>query len=524
MIASITACAGAVGVPSPGAPAWLSRSASISARDMMPLSVRRLRKSSIVSDMGIAGLMGALVGGVHRTGTRGRGLGALDIWRAGAYDAHMSEEPDEEEAGTATVAAAQTAAERFAGEFKLGVRRIAEGDFQQIKASDEERAELLAASRPVEQPLAQDYAAWRKSILMISSALLVVAALFKVINFQSFETVFVEPQVPIAIEAAKQQGRNVSEEEARAYLVQRLGPENLETGNLLFIMDLSVILLAALLVVLAARSWARIRASRRMARRAWYVWMLLPIAMALIPWSAILDFSHLPAPEAKQIRMSIGVVLGLAMVFILGPKFVTIFPGVIRSGLILKTLVPETGHSIWAAVICAPVFVLMLILSVATVLQVQGDALLLFATLCFVLAPISYLRHAKTLMQPMEGPAAAALVGQVRKSGYVLNAIGAVLLIIFVLKHELVTWDGAITLVATALGGLFLMMVVTSDFLLALLHVSFQQAGELYGTKKAKELEAKLGALSAGGLTELLTPAEELEDAQTPKTTGEPDA
>jgi hypothetical protein len=432
----------------------------------------------------------------------------------------MNDEPESKPAAASTAGPAQTTAQRFASEIKLGLRRIAQGDFQQIKASDEERAELLAAARPVVPPLAQDYAAWRKSILIVASVLLVIAAGFKVVKFQSFEGVLVESQM----ETARQQDPTITVDRVREYVVQTYGRDNLDTINLLFIMDLSVILLAAFLVVLAARGWARIRPSRRMARRAWYVWMLLPICMAMIPWAGLLEFKNVGDAQAEQMRTALGLLLGLSMVVMLGPKIVALFPGVIRSGLILKTLVPETGHPIWAAMICAPLFILTLILTVATILQIQGDALLLFGVLCFILAPISYLRHARILMRPMEGDDAARLVGEARKWGYVLNLLGATLVTIFVLKHELVTWDGAIVMIATALGGLFLMMVVTSDFLLALLHTIFQQAGELYGTKKAEALEQRLGALSEGGLTELRTPAELLSGAGPAEGAEGPDA
>ena len=423
----------------------------------------------------------------------------------------MSDEKDIDEPTVGTASTAKTAAQHFASEFRLGLQRIAQGDFHQIKASDEERRVLASGHRPVDQPLAQDYAAWRKSILIVASVLLVLAALFKVVRFQSFEALVVQEQ----LKAAKQQDPSITVESVRQNVLQTFGRDNLDTINFLFIMDLSVILLAALLVVLAARKWASIRGSRRMARRAWYVWLLLPVCMGMIPWVGLLEFRNIPAAQADQVRQVLGLVLGLSMAVLLGPKIVSLFPGVIRSGLILKTLVPETGHPIWAAVFSTPLFILSLILTVATVLQINADPLLLFCILSFIIAPVAYLRQAGALMQPMTSTEAAERVRRARKSGYALNGLGAVLLIWFVLKHELVAWDGAIVLVASTLGGILLVMVVTSDFLLALLHTSFQQAGLLYGTEKAAELEDRLEALSAGGLTELRTPAEIQRDTET---------
>ena len=99
-------------------------------------------------------------------------------------------------------------------------------------------------------------------------------------------TVVALSKAQAGLKAAQQQDPAITVERVREYIVQTYGRENLDTINLLFILDLSVILLAALLVVIAARGWARIRSSRRMARRAWYVWLLLPICMAIIPWTS----------------------------------------------------------------------------------------------------------------------------------------------------------------------------------------------------------------------------------------------
>ena len=404
-----------------------------------------------------------------------------------------------------------TAPPAIVEELKLAGQRFMQGDFEQVKATAAERKQLESASTPVTTELAQDYAAWRKSILVMAAAVLVIAAAVNVIGFQTVESELVEGE----IESAEQQGmRNINEDNVRRAVRQLWGAENLDTLGWINWLTVGTLLAVAVLTLLAARAWSTIRLSRRFARRAWYVWMFVPIGVALIPWSALLDFSHLNTQQAGELKSVAGIILGLVLTIALGPKVLSIFPGMIRSALILKTLVPETSLPAWVAAICAPIYVLVLVLVVALINQTTGNALLLFGTLCLALAPFSYLRYIRSLLRPLDRETAATRVRNARKLGYVLNALGALLIFIFFIDAEFFTFGVALEIALVAAGGLLLMMVVSSDFMLAILRVSHQQAQQLYGTEMAARLEQRLAALSAVGLTDLRTPAEATDQEQ----------
>lgn len=395
-------------------------------------------------------------------------------------------------------------------ELKMGYHRLFQGDFQQVEATGAERAELAAAKYPVTEAVSQNYAAWRKSILVVAAALLVVSALFSIAKFQDVEDQLVELHLA--------QSPDATQEQAQQAVRGLFGVNNLETLGYLSLLEVAIILLTTTFTILAAIRWSSVRRSRRHARRAWYVWILLPIAMAMIPWSGLLDLGHLAPDQAQGLKSVLGITLGLFMTILLGPRILALFPGAIRSALLIKTLVPETSLPAWVAALCAPIYMLVLVLVVALINQTNGNALLLFGTLFLMLAPLSYLRYIRSLLRPLDGPTAADRVRKARSLGYVLNTIGALLMLIFVIDLEMFSWDTALQLVITALGGLLLVMVVSSDLMLGMLRVSYEQASALHGTDMGRALQEKLDALTKGGLTEVRTPAEA--DESTPTDSG----
>ena len=377
-------------------------------------------------------------------------------------------------------------------EARRALQRLLRADFHAIKATEDERTALRSSEPPVSDALAQDYAAWRRSILWLASVLMVASVVLALFSFQTFESALVEGE----IENAEAAGHTATEDEARTAVRRVWGTSNLETLGTLQWLDLLIVVLSASFTILGVRSWRTVGASHKWARRAACVWILVPVLMALIPWSGLLDFGHLPAEQARAMKASLGVILGIAMTMFVAPKLLSLFPGTIRSAILLKTLVPETGVPGWVIVICAPMYVIALVLGVSAITQVQGDALLVFGVIFLLLAPISYLRYLPSLLRPLDTETAAKRMRAARRVAYVLNALGGLLLLIFVFQMDMVGFWDVCKLLVVAGGGFLLLMVVGSDFMVRVVKVTHDHGTALYGSEAGSRLGARLAALS----------------------------
>ena len=82
-----------------------------------------------------------------------------------------------------------------------GFQRVTRADLQLDRATDEERALLASASPPVTSPIAQDYAAWRRSVLWVAAVSLIIHALFELFGMHSLAE-DLGPQLAAAIRVA----------------------------------------------------------------------------------------------------------------------------------------------------------------------------------------------------------------------------------------------------------------------------------------------------------------------------------
>ncbi len=382
-------------------------------------------------------------------------------------------------------------------ESRLALRRAARSDFSRTSATDRERSILTAAKPPVEEAIAQGYAGWRKSILYLAAALFLIATIFSLANYTSIEDGIVES----ILEAQPQ----ATEEQARQQVRAQWGEDNLEILELVPLLNLIALFVATVLTVMAGRAWPRVRSSRRWARGAWYVLIGAPLILAIIPWSKLLDLSHLTSQDAKGLEVILGLIMGMEVVMLLGPKLLAILPGILRASLTLKTLLPETTLPGWMAASVAPFFVMLLVLVTAPLNQWHGGPLLMFGLISLILGGLIYLRHVRALIAPCDQEAASRKVGRARAQALFFNAIGLLLLTIFLFQLDVLAWNDALAFLAVAGGSLFLMTVVACDFLLAVMDISFQQGRKLFKGAESKQLATRLGALGASGLTDLRT-------------------
>ena len=453
---------------------------------------------------------------------------------------------------------AMSLGQKLSREGLLGARRILKSDFQVEHATSEEREKLVASAQPITSELAQDYAGWRRSVLWLASIFLLLHA---GVGIYQAEIRTTEDQVREAMEqqAGQQAGASMPERmtrsEVRATLeqqyrnmgmdpnnwqvreqfeqqveqamreqenlreqaqnagsgqadevIRQLGPSNLEFIDGLNSILAGAVMVGALFVLWGARKWSDVRASRYWSRLGWLVMFGTPLLVTALPLTLFLDFDHLNNDaEREQVRQTYGGLFAMSVFMLVGPKVIALFPGMIRSSLSLKTLLPESTAPGWYAVLLAPFYAIFLIMVTSVITQMHGDLKLVGAIAFFVLGSLVFVLRARDLIRSHTPEEVSPAVGIVRKISGVFAAIGAVLLGWFVLEIPNLGVIDAINFLVGLLGSVLLLTVVASDFILSLLNQSFGQSRAMAGTESEGVLERRLGELSSVGFTEIAT-------------------
>jgi len=405
-------------------------------------------------------------------------------------------------------------AQEFGMEIANCVRRVVRSNFQQEQATPGERVKLAMAEVPLTDPLVQNYAVWRKSVLWIAAISFLLLTLFHLIGFETIAYQMAKQvKQTEPYERASSAGRSSMIAEAKRNVENQFHKSNLEMIDGIFIFIEISQVVGTILVVVAACMWHHLPRSKRLVRIGWLIMFLTPFLMSLLPLSAMLDWEKVDVQQfgssreqvTAQLQVGLGVAFALWFFMIVGPKALSIFAGVMRSSMTLKTLLPEATSPGWAAVLMAPLCALFLIVITSIVIQIYGNVWLLLGLLCLMLAPLSYLLQAKHLLQPHTPEEMLVIVRRIRVTAGVFNGLGFIFLLVFVVVVEFFGVIGAIKFFLGLVASLTALTVVSSDFLLALIWKGYEQSKRFQGTAWQTSLESKFDVLSTVGLTNFLS-------------------
>lgn len=380
------------------------------------------------------------------------------------------------------------------------LKRTATADFQRERAADDERAQLAAQSKPVHDPLAQDYVAWRRAVLWLSGVVLMLGVLIAVADHR-----------PIAETMAENMGANGQPADV-AQVVQTLGKENIELLDDLQYFSLLLKACVAGLVLYAAKNWLLVSRSRSVARWAWITALLVPLIVSAYPWAKSLDFTHLDAQmqqfgqaagQGKALKQMFGFVFAASSVVTIGPKLFALFPGIMRSSLSLKTLLPEAVAPGWLTVVFAPFMAGFLLLVMCLLSQTDGSMLAIGAIVLLASGPIVYVRRARDLVRPHRAEEVGGVLRGIRRQAAMFTVAGLVLLLVYLFRLESLSVTTLAHMLVEAAGGVLLTMVAISDITLALLAFSQRQGATFQDSDLRAAYEQRLQSLGSAGLTDV---------------------
>ena len=342
--------------------------------------------------------------------------------------------------------------------YRLFWSRILISDFHIIQATKSEIERLELASTPVKSPLAQDYASWRRSLLMVCVLVLGITLLFTGYD--------------VATETFNESKHTVIRLQALS----------------LFIFQI----VSFLLCINAAYNWSNVKASRTYSRLAWLFQFAGPFLVFFTPLSLFVS------------NPFVLMQLGVSSIVTLAPKIFGLFPGILRCSLSIKTLLPESAATGWLTIVIVPIYFLFLLVPAIAAIQfsfyVLGIGLLMTGIGSFV----SLLSSTK-LLKPLTQLEASNLVGRIKKFQSLFQLVGICCVVFQIVRSVDITLDMLNNLLLFSfsyLGNVTLLTLVMSDFMIGMIRESQIQTEEFMNSDMLGDYQLRMEQLSACGLTD----------------------
>jgi hypothetical protein len=206
-----------------------------------------------------------------------------------------------------------------------------------------------------------------------------------------------------------------------------------DLGDLLWLLSFYAMPAAALLALLL---WGRPRASRASLLGGWCASFLVPVAIALTPWSWWTVEPPPPSSNAARLlrqyeRIAEGLAWSNYYIFVLSPAILALIPGLLRACVRIKRLLPESILPGWFLVAAAPFNSLLVLVMVVALAQVAPSPLLVAGMLLWLAAPLVYLTRARTFTRPLSSPEDVRGLARVQVVAWVLIIVAVVCLIAY---------------------------------------------------------------------------------------------
>ncbi|MCA9521602.1 MAG: hypothetical protein KC609_11545 [Myxococcales bacterium] len=367
----------------------------------------------------------------------------------------------------------------FFGSLLLHFRRAFSLKLRSYRLLDSETSALDALDPPVKSAEYRGLLLWRKSLIYVCGVLIVPTLLLGSLKFlHSFAKT--GEQIDRAKKAGVFGARVVDAFEAvQGY--QAFG----------FILYFITGAIFAICVWIAYRRWTGWQRSRQVLFWAWLAYFLTPFAMALIPVRLLLE----DAGVAKPMIAAVGLGFGLNAFVQLGPKALSLMPGVLRASITTKVLFPGASAPGWLVTLAAPLYALMFFVILAVPHQIAGNFPLFLAICGFVGAPLWLWKSGYRLARPMAEEEAMREVMRARVVYMVLNVVGLAFFVgafsEMLERLSLNGWD-ILHLLLNFMTTLLILSVIVTDLLIRSVAVNKQMSLDAEATEPLQAFELAL--------------------------------
>ncbi len=312
--------------------------------------------------------------------------------------------------------------------------------------------------------LARNFLAWRRALLWIAGISLIIAVIFSCFDL---------------FDAIDQESPGIITFIIIMFILAKVG--------------------ASFFIILAAKSWFDVKKTKKFTCLGWMSMFIIPFAVSMIPVEPFLDTRY---ARSQETMLTVGMI-GLYFIVTLLPMVLGLFPGLIRSSLALKTLIPESTMPGWIAIIIAPLYALFFIIALMIAVQSQSF-LAIVALAAFSFAPLTLVMNTRKLTSPVSANELDDTLRSARKKLGFYNLVGIIAIIALMLT-KVKDWDFATmaSFLSNFIATILLVTVATSDILLSLFHAAFNRQEELNASDQLGNLKEHFADLESLGLTNL---------------------
>src|SRR5262249_47478458 len=144
------------------------------------------------------------------------------------------------------------------------------------------------------------------------------------------------------------------------------------------------------------RNWAQWRRQRRILFVAWVLYFVAPFLGYVYPLrtvpiageAVLIDLAKRGGVNKEQVDMGVGLQWGVIAMLALGPKIISLMPGLIRASIVTKLLFPGTTAPGWLMMMAAPFYALFAYIIVLLPYQVTASWQFLVGNLGILLAQV----------------------------------------------------------------------------------------------------------------------------------------
>jgi len=376
-----------------------------------------------------------------------------------------------------TKAPAETFSRHFLG---ISMRRAYRLDIKTDEVLPAERAHLEAQAGHIRNPEHQAFLAWRRSVLLL------VAMMF----------------VPLTI----------------SRFIETWGMQHVPgTGRIFTFFPVIAEAVFCIVMFDQLRNWAQWKKQRRVLFLAWAIYFIAPFAMYLYPYRsaydgtagyyaarALLSNDSLPLKfTAGRWHMVVGMKFGIAALLLLGPKIISLMPGLIRASIVTKLQFPGTTAPGWLMMLAAPLYALFAYIIVLLPYQITGSWQFLAGNAGILLAQIFIAIAGRKMTVPLTNEEANHRIHRSWLAYIGIIVVSAIFMVYgvadFIHDLQIGTWSvvsGIITVVSNVLLDT---LVGTDAIITGMAYLKRQAVPDPAHEQLLRDAEAKLAIFTSEG-------------------------
>jgi len=266
-----------------------------------------------------------------------------------------------------------------------------------------ERKTLVESAGHITDPEHQAFLAWRRSVLLLVALMFVPLTVFRVLEGFS-------------------------------------GPDLPPVGRAFVMFPAVAELIFCITMFVQLKNWAHWKKQRGILFIAFGLYFLAPFLVYIYPfrhayesWGSMVEAARMNGMNfgvtRNTIHMVVGLAAGMQALLVLGPKVISLMPGIIRASVVTKLLFPGMTAPGWLMMLAAPFYALFAYIIVLLPYQITGSWQFVLGNLLIITAQIFIGISGRRLTEPLSNAEAKHRIAKTWMAYILIMVTGAVFMV-----------------------------------------------------------------------------------------------